>query len=83
MSKKFAFVMDSITSFKIYNEPTLLFSNHGSTTPPAGISIVGMLEDYLNQGNFGSAAAIGWILFVIIFAFYLLEAKILKGDDES
>lgn len=77
----FAFVMDSITSFKIYTEPTVLLETGNNMAPPAGISIVGMLAQYLNQGNFGSAAAVGWILFVIIFIFYLLENKILKGDD--
>lgn len=78
----FAFVMDSITSFKIYNEPTILLGTGSGSAPVTGISIVGMLETYLSQGNFGSAAAVGWLLFVIIFAFYLLEAKLLKGDED-
>ncbi|HUI72085.1 MAG TPA: sugar ABC transporter permease [Spirochaetia bacterium] len=63
----FALVMDLITSLKVFVEPSLLLATTaGSTVPPQGETIMSILYNNMNAGNYGIASAAGWILFLIL-----------------
>ncbi|MCS7461454.1 sugar ABC transporter permease [Paenibacillus doosanensis] len=75
----FAFLMNTIHSLKIYNEPNLLVGG-GLTSVPAVAPIMNILTDNIRSGNFGMASAVGWILFVMIYIVSIIQYKLLGGN---
>ncbi|TDF94828.1 carbohydrate ABC transporter permease [Paenibacillus piri] len=78
----FAFMMDTIGSLKIYNEPLLMFST-GMDAPTEVIPILSILTRNISGGNFGLASAVGWILFAMILLVSLLQYNLLKGGKQE
>jgi ABC-type sugar transport system permease subunit len=77
----FALLMDLISTLKLFVEPQLLLSTGtvgGNTVPPQGQTIISIMFVNLNNGAYGYAAAIGWVLFLFIAAASLLQIKLLK-----
>jgi len=80
----FAFLTDTISTFKIFTEPTLILGNATSlSSQPHVTPIVGILVSSLNGGQFGMASAYGWVLFLIIFIVSLIQLRVVRGGDES
>jgi len=71
----FAFLTDTISSFKIYTEPSIMFN---VPTPPHAISVVGVMIQSLNGGQFGMASAYGWVLFLMIFIVSLFQLRFFR-----
>ncbi len=78
----FALFNCSVTTFKVYNEPNLLIGNAGSTAPSAVAPIMNIVTNNIKNGNFGTASAAGWMIFVFILIISLLQATILREDKE-
>jgi ABC-type sugar transport system permease subunit len=67
-------VIGTINCLKIFTEPRiLLLSAH--SLPVTVQSVVAMLVNNVQSGAFGTASAIGWVLFVIIFGVYMILYK--------
>ncbi len=77
----FAFIMDTLTSLKLFAEPRLLLAS--SSIPPEVNTIVGILVDNLQSGMFGKASAIGWVLFYMVLIISLIQLKILGGKENQ
>jgi ABC-type sugar transport system permease subunit len=78
----FAFVMDAISSLKIYNEPNLIMNNIGNT-PTQAAPYMNTVVDNLQSGYFGAASAAGWLLFVVILVVTMLQFSLFgRGDDK-
>jgi ABC-type sugar transport system permease subunit len=78
----FAFVMDAISSLKIYNEPNLIMNNIGNT-PTQAAPYMNTVVDNLQAGYFGAASAAGWLLFVVILVVTMLQFSLFgRGDDK-
>jgi ABC-type sugar transport system permease subunit len=73
----FAFLMDSIDSFKIFSEPNVLISGN-TIAPPTVAPIMNILTANINGGNFGMASAVGWLLFLMIFIISMLQYRLFK-----
>lgn len=78
----FAFMMDTIGSLKIYNEPLLMFST-GADAPTDVIPILSILTRNISGGNFGLASAVGWVLFAMILLVSLFQYKIMRGGKDE
>jgi ABC-type sugar transport system permease subunit len=73
----FALVMDLITSLKVFVEPSLLLAaTAGSTVPPQAETMMNILYDNMNAGNYGMASSAGWILFLILSGASLLLFRV-------
>ena len=77
----FAFIMDAISSFKIYTEVNVLISGIGDA-PTDAAPIMNMVTNNMKNGKFGMASAAGWILFIIILGISLVEF-IMQRDKEA
>ena len=77
----FAFVMDTITSLKMFTEPTLLLNAGASSAPVEGETIMSILTRNISGGNFGMASATGWILFIMILSAALLQLKVFSKEE--
>lgn len=73
----FALVMDLITSLKVFVEPSLLLAaTAGSTVPPQAETMMNILYDNMNAGNYGMASSAGWILFLVLSGASLLLFRV-------
>lgn len=78
----FAFIMDAISSLKLYTEPVLLTGDMSGIPPAQSAPFVDVIVNNLQGGSFGMASASGWILFMIIFMITLLQFGAFKRGEE-
>ena len=73
----FAFIMDAISSFKIYTEVNVLI---GGTlnAPTDAMPIMNMVTNNMRNGSFGMASAAGWLLFVMILGISIIELILMR-----
>lgn len=77
----FAFLMDAISSFKIYTSVNVLYS--GAVEANTDVApIMNQITSNLKGGQFGKAAAAGWLLFIIIFIITVIEKKLIEGREK-
>ncbi|MEG2703145.1 MAG: sugar ABC transporter permease, partial [Clostridia bacterium] len=79
----FAFIMDAISSMRMYTEAAVLTGNAGGNARPVGEGLLNLLMTNLNSGNFGMACAYGWIIFLIVFAVSMLIFGMLKEKGDA
>ena len=77
---KFAFIMDAISSLRMYTEAAVLTSTSGGTAKQSAEGVINLLMVNLNSGNFGMASAYGWIIFVVIFAVSMFIFSAMKDE---
>ena len=77
----FAFFTCSVATIKVYNEPNLLIGSPTVSAPVSVAPIMNMVTDNVANGNFGTAAAAGWLMFVMIALLSILQFRLLKGDE--
>lgn len=76
----FAFIMDAISSFKIYTEPNLLVASEAKTSVDVA-PMMNMVTNNIRGGNFGMASAAGWLLFVFILVISILELIMMRNKE--
>lgn len=76
----FAFMMDAISSFKIYTEPNLLVASEAKT-PVDVAPMMNMVTNNIRSGSFGMASAAGWLLFIVILVISMVEFGIMRNKE--
>lgn len=80
----FAFVIDAISSLRMFAEPNVLVGIGGSLAPNDVAPILNLLLSNLRGGRFGTSAAVGWILFFLTVTISLLQFRIFRtGTDRE
>ena len=77
----FALLMDAITSFKVYTSVNILYSGAKEASTDVA-PIMNQITSNISGGQFGKAAAAGWILFAIIFVITMVEKRLVAGRDK-
>ena len=81
---KFAFIMDAISSLRMYTEAAVLTAKDaGGVAREVAEGVINLLMFNLNSGNFGMACAYGWIIFVIIFVISLFILGTFREKKEK
>lgn len=77
----FVVVMSIIGSFQLFELPyALLISSSGAGPNESGLTIVTYMYNHaFSGGDLGLGSAIGWILTMIIFAFSLIQLRIMRS----
>ena len=85
MKPTFVFVLFNccVTTFKVYNEPNLLIGSAGSAAPVSVAPIMNLVTNNIKNGNFGTAAAAGWLIFLFIMVISLIQSALLREDKEE
>ena len=77
------FMLTSVTyaigSLKLYTEPNVLLSREEAPLQVA--PYINIVTTNVNGGNFGMAAAAGWLLVLLILGCTLLQMKAFGGED--
>ncbi len=77
----FVVVVSTIGSFQLFELPYILLQGYGPKN--SGLTIVGYLYTYaFENGDLGTAAAVGWLLTLIILGISLVQIK-LSGTMEK
>jgi ABC-type sugar transport system permease subunit len=79
----FAFVIDAIGSFRLFTEVNVLAGGGGAMARPDVAPVLNMLVSNMNSANFGSAAAVGWIIFVLVVLVALVQFRLLRDTREE
>ena len=74
----FAIVTISIYSLRMFAEPNLLFST--GIAPARFQPIMNQLYLNLRAGEFGSASAVAWLIFIPILVVSVIQFRLLRGD---
>ena len=76
----FAFIMDAISSFKIYTEVNVLLAGVGNA-PTHAAPIMNLVTTNMANGNFGMSSAAGWMLFIMIMFVSLIELLMMREKE--
>jgi ABC-type sugar transport system permease subunit len=76
----FAFVIDTIASLQLFAEPNLLVGGAGSTAgaPPSAAPVLNQVVGNIIGGQFGLAAAVGWLIFIAIAIFSFVQFRLFR-----
>jgi ABC-type sugar transport system permease subunit len=76
----FALVIDTIASLQLFTEPNLLVGGAGTTAgaPPSAAPVMNQVVTNVIGGQFGLAAAAGWMVFVAIGCFSLIQFRLFR-----
>lgn len=74
----FAFMINAIGAIRMFAEPNILFTQGGAgaVTPHQVQPVMNVLVSNINGGQFGMAAATGWIIFIMIFTISMIQFKL-------
>lgn len=79
----FAFIMDAISSLRMYTEAAVLTGTAGGNAKPVAEGLLNLMMSNLNSGNFGMACAYGWIIFLIVLVISMGIFATLKEKEEA
>lgn len=79
----FAATLSIIGSMQLFTEPMILTTKTGGTTMAGYTVAMNLYQVAFDWRYFGSAAAISWVLFMMIFAFSLVNFRLMRGDREE
>ena len=76
----FALVIDTIASIQLFTEPNLLVGGAGTTAgaPPAAAPMMNEVVNNVAGGQFGLASAVGWLMFVAIGIFSVIQFRLFR-----
>jgi ABC-type sugar transport system permease subunit len=76
----FAIVIDTIASLQLFTEPNLLVGGSGSISgaPPSAAPVMNQVITNIAGGQFGLASAVGWLMFLAIGAFSLIQFRLFR-----
>jgi ABC-type sugar transport system permease subunit len=79
-----AFVVDAAGSFRIFTEPNILTGRGFASMAGEGTApVLNLMLSNLNGGVFGQAAAIGWLLFIIVAVVALVQFRLFRDTSEE
>jgi len=78
----FAFVVDAIVSLRLFAEPNVLAGKPGTLASVWMAPVVNLLVEGVRSARFGQAAAVGWLLFIVIAVISWIQFRLLQRQEE-
>ncbi|MBA2133434.1 carbohydrate ABC transporter permease [Capillibacterium thermochitinicola] len=78
---QFAITMSVIGGLQIFNEPFIMVGKNGGTGRAAYTLAMYLYQTGFEWGYFGGAAAISYIVFVLIFIASMISRRVLRSDE--
>ena len=81
----FALVIDTIASLQLFTEPNLLVGGAGTTAgaPPSAAPLMNQVVTNITGGQFGLAAAAGWLMFLAIGIFSIVQFRLFREEART
>ena len=74
----FAVLVDAIVTLRLFNEPNVLLGKAGTLAPASAAPLLNLVVEQMRGGQFGAAAATGWLLFVLIAALTFVMFRLMR-----
>ena len=74
----FAVLVDAIVTLRLFAEPNVLLGKAGALAPTATAPLLNLVVEQMRGGQFGGAAATGWLLFLLIAALTFAMFRIMR-----
>jgi ABC-type sugar transport system permease subunit len=74
----FAVLVDAIVTLRLFNEPNVLLGKAGTLAPASAAPLLNLVVEQMHSGQFGAAAATGWLLFVLIAALTFAMFRVMR-----
>ncbi len=74
----FAVLVDAIVTLRLFAEPNVLLGKAGALAPTAAAPLLNLVVEQMRGGQFGGAAATGWLLFLLIAALTFAMFRIMR-----
>jgi len=78
----FAVMMSTIGGFQIFTEPQVLAGNNMPPYPGSDTIVLYMFREAFTYQNYGYAASVSWVLFVIIGIISIINWKLFNKSDD-
>ena len=75
------FVLDAISSIRIFDTPNVMGSNMGGLAPVDMAPLLNLVVDGIRNAVYGQAAAVGWLMFLLIALVSWLQFRVFKDED--
>lgn len=75
------FVLDAIGSVRIFDTPNVLGSNMGGMAGVEMAPLLNLVVDGIRNAVYGQAAAVGWMMFLLIALISWLQFRVFKDED--
>jgi ABC-type sugar transport system permease subunit len=79
----FAVLVDAIVTLRLFAEPNVLAGRPGTLAPDAVAPVLNLIVQNIRGGQFGLAAAIGWLLFLVIAAMSFVMFRIMRQRNAA
>lgn len=79
----FAFVVDAIVSLRLFAEPNVLGGRAGTLAPVGMAPVLNLLVENIRTARFGQAAAVGWLIFILIAGVTWVQFRVLGVNDRE
>ena len=76
----FCFVVDAIVTVRLFAEPNILAGKPGTLASVDMAPVLNLVVENIRSGQFGLAAAVGWLMFVVIAAVSWLQFRIFREN---
>ena len=77
----FAFVVDGIVTLRLFTEPNVLGGKPGTLAAVGMAPVLNLLVESIRSARFGQAAAVGWLLFIVIAIVSFVQFRLLRGKE--
>lgn len=74
----FAVLVDAIVTLRLFAEPNVLLGKAGSLAPTSAAPLLNLVVEQMRGGQFGAAAATGWLLFVLIALLTFMMFRLMR-----
>nr|WP_286193599.1 sugar ABC transporter permease [Boseongicola sp. H5] len=79
----FAFVVDMVVTWRLFAEPNVLLGRAGTLAPIEQAPVLNLVVENIRAGQFGQAAATGWLLFIIIAVLTFVMFKLIGSKTRG
>ena len=79
----FAVLVDAIVTLRLFNEPNVLLGKAGTLAPASSAPLLNLVVEQMRGGQFGAAAATGWLLFVLIAALTFAMFRLMRERTQA
>lgn len=79
---KFALIIDIISSIRLFSIPNIITGQPGALSPTSIAPIMNLLVQNIQQGNFGRASTVGWLLFFVVGILTIIQMVVVKDTED-
>lgn len=79
---KFALIIDGISSLRLFSIPNIIVGQPGALSPTSIGPVMNLLVQNIQQGSFGRASAVGWLLFIMISILTVIQMTAVRDTED-